>query len=358
MTAPPPLIRLGQLGQSPWLDFITRDLLTSGALRRMIEQDGLRGMTTNPTIFEKAVGGSDLYDVDIRELLERGLDPAGIFETIAVADVRRACDQFHPLHEATGGADGFVSLEVSPELAYDTAETLRAARRLWAAVDRPNVMIKIPGTREGLPAIEGALSEGNNINVTLLFSVERYQEVIEAYLRGVERSPRAASVASFFVSRVDTKLDPKLDKDMRGTIAIANAVVAYGVFEQAFSGPRWAKLAKNGARVQRPLWASTSTKDPAYSDVHYVEPLVAPHTVNTLPPETFAAYKDHGAPRVTIREALPAAKARLEALARLGIDLGQVTRELEAEGVAKFATSYKQLLEVVGQKAAALAARA
>lgn len=358
MSAPHALIRLGQLGQSPWLDFITRDLLSSGALRRMIDEDGLRGMTTNPTIFEKAVGGSDLYDADIRELTERGLDPAGIFEAIAVADVRQACDLFRPLHQATGGADGFVSLEVSPELAYDTAETLRAARRLWGAVDRPNVMIKIPGTTEGLPAIEGALAAGININVTLLFSVERYGEVIGAYLRGVERSPRSASVASFFVSRVDTKLDPKLPTDMRGTIAIANAVVAYGMFEQAFSGPRWTKLAKNGARVQRPLWASTSTKDPAYSDVHYVEQLVAPHTVNTLPPETFAAYKDHGAPRVTIREALPVAKARLERLSQLGIDLRQVTRELEKEGVAKFAASYRQLLDVVGQKASALGARA
>jgi len=353
-----PLIRLGQLGQSPWLDFITRDLLESGALRRMIEEDGLRGMTTNPTIFEKAVGGSDLYDADIRALMERGLDPDGIFEGIAVADVRQACDMFRPVHQATAGADGFVSLEVSPELAYNTAETLQAAQRLWAAVDRPNVMIKIPGTKEGLPAIERALSEGININITLLFSVERYKEVIEAYLKGAERSPRVASVASFFVSRLDTKLDPKLDKDMRGTIAIANAVVAYGTFEEAFSGARWQKLAKQGARVQRPLWASTSTKDPAYSDVHYVESLVAPHTVNTLPPETFAAYKDHGAPRVTIREALPAATKRLEALARVGIDLGQVTRELEQEGVAKFAQSYAQLLNVVGQKAAALGARA
>ncbi|MGH7673119.1 MAG: transaldolase [Gemmatimonadales bacterium] len=356
MSAPHPLIRLGQLGQSPWLDFITRDLLTSGTLRRMIEQDGLRGMTTNPTIFEKAVGGSDLYDADIRALMERGLEPAGIFEAIAVADVRQACDLFRPLHQATGGADGFVSIEVSPELAYDTGETLRAARRLWAAVDRPNVMIKIPGTKEGLPAVERALSEGINVNITLLFSVDRYEEVIAAYLAGVERQPRAASVASFFVSRVDTKLDPKLPPELRGTIAIANAVVAYEQFGRAFSGPRWERSAKRGARVQRPLWASTSAKDPAYSDVHYVEPLVAPHTVNTLPPDTFAAYKDHGAPRVTIHEQLPAARARLAALTELGIDLGEATRELEKEGVAKFAASYAQLLGVVGQKAALLGA--
>lgn len=352
-----PLIRLGQLGQSPWLDFITRDLLTSGALRRMIAEDGLRGMTTNPTIFEKAIAGSDLYDVEIRDLVEEGLEPAEIFERLAVADVRQACDLFQPLYDETDGADGFVSIEVSPDLAYDTAETLRSARRLWAAVERPNVMIKIPGTKEGLPAVEQALAAGINVNITLLFSVERYEAVIAAYLAALEHRPRVASVASFFVSRLDTKLDPKLPAELKGTIAIANAVVAYERFERAFSGPRWERLAQRGARVQRPLWASTSTKDPAYRDVHYVEPLVAPHTVNTLPPETFAAYKDHGSPRVTIREGRPAAHAQLAALARAGIDLDQVTTELEREGVAKFAQSYTQLLAVVGQKAAALGAR-
>ena len=353
-----PLQRLVQIGQSPWLDFITRDLLTSGALKRMIAEDGLRGMTTNPTIFEKAVGGSDQYDADIRDLVDRGLEPAAIFEAIAVADVQKACDLFRGVYDATKGADGLVSIEVSPELAYDTAGTVREAQRLWQAVARPNVMIKIPGTSEGLPAIQQALAAGINVNITLLFAVERYEAVIETYLSALAQSPRVASVASFFVSRVDTKLDPRLPTELKGTIAIANAVLAYEKFERAFEGPRWDRLKAKGARPQRPLWASTSTKDPKYSDVHYVEALVAPDTVNTLPPETLAAYKDHGAPRIMIRDARPGAKACMAALARLGIDLKQATAELEKEGVEKFAASYRQLLGVVAQKAAGLAARA
>ncbi|MGH7538069.1 MAG: transaldolase [Gemmatimonadales bacterium] len=363
-----PLVRLVELGQSPWLDFITRDLVQSGALGRLIEEDALRGMTTNPTIFEKAVAGSDLYDADIAALTARGLEPAHVFEALAIADVQEACDLFRPVYNDAEGQDGFVSLEVSPTLAYDAAATVREARRLWSAVGRRNLMIKIPGTHPGLAAITESLAAGINVNVTLLFSVDRYAEVIEAYCAGLERRlahgqpiDRLASVASFFVSRVDTKIDPLLDaigtdaaRALRGTIATANALVAYERFERSFAGPRWDALARHGAGVQRPLWASTRTKDPAYADVHYVEALVAPRTVNTLPPETLAAYRDHGAPVVRVHEMLPAATGRLRALAGLGIDLAGVTRALEEEGVAKFAASYTALLSGVEAKAAAL----
>ncbi|MGH7673760.1 MAG: transaldolase, partial [Gemmatimonadales bacterium] len=365
-----PLVRLGRLGQSPWLDFITRDLLTSGELERLIAEDGLRGMTTNPTIFEKAVATSELYDEEIRALAaaEGELEPAAIFERLAVADVQRACDLFGPLYERTGGRDGFVSIEVSPRLAYDPDETIRESQRLWTAVGRPNVLIKIPGTRVGLAAVLASLERGINVNITLLFAVERYAEVIEAYLAALERRvgrgapiDRIASVASFFVSRVDTKIDKLLDtkgsdaaRRLRGTAAIANAQVAYQLFERAFSGPRWERLRALGAAVQRPLWASTSTKDPAYPDTYYVEALVAPYTVNTLPPETLAAYRDHGNPEVRIAAGRDEAQARLRSLAGLGIDLARATAELEEEGVAKFAASFAACLSVVEAKAAAL----
>ncbi len=364
-----PLVRLGELGQSPWFDYITRDLLQTGELQRLIAQDGLRGMTTNPTIFEKAVAGSDRYDADIRSLADSELKPGDIFETLAVADVRQACDMFLPTYDATEGRDGFVSIEVSPELARDAEATVREARRLWEAVDRPNVMIKIPGTKEGLPAITRCLARGLNVNVTLLFSVERHREVMEAFLVALEqrrgrRDPinRIASVASFFVSRVDTKLDPMLEqagsaaaRELRGKIAIANALVAYEAFQQTFRGARWEALAREGARVQRPLWASTSTKDPALPDVYYVEALIAPDTVNTLPPETFAAYRDHGRPQVRITEqTIAEAKERLSALAGLGFNLQDVTQALESEGVQKFSASFTALLAGVGQKAMAL----
>lgn len=363
-----PLVRLALLGQSPWLDYITRDLLMSGELERMIEQDGLRGMTTNPTIFEKAVAESDLYDQDIRRLADEGLAPPQIFESLAVADVQKACDIFRGVYDRTHVQDGYVSIEVSPELAYDAEGTVRDARRLWAAVARPNAMIKIPGTAEGLIAIEKCLALGININVTLLFSVSRYERVIAAYFAGqqqrlVRNMPldRLASVASFFVSRVDGKVDPMLDKigtpeakALKGTIAVANAQVAYERFEHAFRGSDWRVLARKGARPQRPLWASTSTKNPAYQDTIYVEGLIAPHTVNTLPPETMNAYRDHGSPAVRIPEQIPEARSRLEALAACGVDLAAVTEALEKEGVEKFALSYKQLLSVVEKKAAQL----
>ncbi len=361
-----PLVRLGELGQSPWYDYITRDLVTSGELRRLIEEDGLRGMTSNPTIFEKAVAGSRLYDEEIRRLSERGKSASEIFEALAVADVRAACDEFAAFHESSDGGDGLVSLEVSPALANDTDATIHEAERLWRAVDRPNAMIKIPGTEAGLPAITHSIAAGISVNVTLLFSVERYAAVIEAYLNGMEqRQSRGlplrpvASVASFFVSRVDTKVDPLLDpaSALRGKIAIANACAAYRLFQWSLSTPRWEPLAKAGARPQRPLWASTSTKDPHYNDVYYVEALIAPRTVNTLPPETFAAYRDHGNPAVRIQDGMAGAQAQLKALGAAGIDLATVTRELEEEGVAKFAGSHRSLLAGIEAKAGELVGR-
>ncbi|HEV2084208.1 MAG TPA: transaldolase [Gemmatimonadales bacterium] len=357
-----PLLRLGELGQSVWYDYITRDLLASGELARLIAADGLRGMTSNPTIFDKAVAGSRLYDADIRRLADKGASAGEIFEALAVADVRAACDAFLPLYERSGGADGLVSLEVSPTLAHDADVTVHEAERLWSALSRPNAMIKIPGTRAGLSAITRCIGAGINVNVTLLFSVERYAEVIEAFLAGMEQRldrkvpiGSVVSVASFFVSRVDGKIDPLLDQTpsgapLRGTAAIANACVAYRLFEKTLRQRRWRRLAQSGAQPQRPLWASTSTKDPRYPDTYYVEALVAPQTVNTLPPETLEAYRDHGHPDVRIHERVAAAPAQLEALARAGIDLGRATHELEVEGVEKFAASYRSLLAAIDAK--------
>jgi transaldolase/transaldolase/glucose-6-phosphate isomerase len=362
-----PLLRLTELGQSVWYDYITRDLLSSGELKRLIREDGLRGMTSNPTIFEKAIAGSQLYDEDIRRMSEAGLNAAQIFERLTVQDVQAACDAFRPLYQETAGRDGFVSLEVSPRLAHETQATMEEAERLWRAVSRPNAMIKIPGTQAGLSAITRSIAAGINVNVTLLFSIERYAEVIEAYLQGLEmRMDRGlainaiASVASFFVSRVDGKVDPLLreaDQGLRGKIAIANAAWAYQLFRDSLATQRWARLERAGAGPQRPLWASTSTKDPAYPDVYYVEALIAPDTVNTVPPETLEAYRDHGAPAVRIDQALEAAPGQLATLAEAGIDLQAVTRDLENEGVAKFAASHASVLSGIETKAGMLAAR-
>ncbi len=364
-----PLVRLGQLGQSPWYDFITRDLIRSGTLRRLIEQDGLLGMTSNPTIFEKAIAASADYDDDIRSLTADGLGPATIFETLAVADVQSACDAFLPVHRDTSGRDGHVSLEVSPTLADDTNGTIIEARRLWASLGRANAMIKIPGTRAGLPAITECIAAGINVNVTLLFSVERYREVIGAYLAGLEaRASKGlpidgiASVASFFVSRVDGRVDGLLDqrgdpKGLRGKTAIANAAQAYAAFKETVATPRWQALSAKGAQRQRPLWASTSTKDPRFRDTYYVEALVARDTVNTLPPETYNAYRDHGDPALRIDQAIAAAPAQLAAIGSEGIDLGEVTGFLEDDGVAKFAASYRSLLAGIESKMGALAGR-
>jgi transaldolase len=361
-----PLITLGRLGQSPWYDYITRELVASGRLARLIAEDGLRGMTSNPSIFEQAIAGSTDYDGDIQRLASEGRTAGEIFEALAVTDVRAACDVFRPLYDASGAADGLVSLEVSPELAHDTAGTIAEAARLWAAVDRPNAMVKIPATEAGLPAITESLDRGININITLLFAVERYEQVIDAFMTGLERRmarrqplDHLASVASFFVSRVDGRVDPLLDQaggsaGLRGTIAIANAGMAYAAFERSQVSTRWLALAADGARPQRPLWASTSTKDPKLPDTYYIEALIAPHTVNTIPPDTFDAYRDHGKPEVRIHEAMVRAPERLRALAKAGIDLVEVTRFLEQDGVAKFAASYRQLLSGITAKAEAL----
>ena len=368
-----PLRRLGELGQSPWLDFTTRDLLRSGELRRLIEVDGVRGLTTNPTIFEKSIASGSVYDADIIALAEAGFGPDEILEQLMVAEVREACDLFAGLYERSMGQNGFVSLEVSPLHAHDTESTVRHARHLWEAVGRRNLMVKIPGTREGLAAIERCLTLGIHVNVTLLFSVRRYREVSDAYLgalgaRRVSGLPLdwLGSVASFFVSRVDTHVDARLAAigtreamALRGKAAIANAALAYESYVAMRSGPVWASHAAEGARPQRPLWASTSVKDPAVPPLHYCEALIAPATVNTLPPETLAAYREGGAPMVRLDEpAIHAAHESVRALEALVISLEAVADELERDGVRKFAESWSSLLTVLERKAAVLATRA
>ena len=366
-----PLQRLAALGQSIWYDFIRRDLYQGPELRRLIEQDGLRGMTSNPAIFQKAIAGSSLYDHDIRRAAAAGKSPAATFEVLAVTDVRAAADKFRPVFDAEGGVSGFVSIEVGPHLAHDTQGTIAEARRLWTACDRPNVMVKIPATAAGIPAIRACLAEGININITLLFSVPRYREVMEAYLAALEERVRTGkpidrirSVASFFVSRVDAIVDKKLDtlakagegkaRALRGKLGIANARIAYQTFENTFRAARFKALAVKGARLQSPLWASTSTKDPAYPDLYYVEALIAPDSVDTMPPETFAAYRDHGDPKVRIYDDLPSAHAAIAELERLGIPFAEITRELEGEGVRKFSASYDVLLDALAKKASAI----
>lgn len=366
---PHPLVRLGRLGQSPWYDFITRDLVKSGELARLIREDGLRGMTSNPTIFEKAITGSADYNDDITSLAGSGASPEQVVEALMVADVQAACDVFLPLFEREGNGDGTVSLEVPPTLAHDTLSTIAAAERLWQLVDRPNAMIKVPGTREGLPAISHLLAQGINVNVTLLFGVERYHQVIDAFLTGLERRLAADkgisglhSVASFFVSRVDGQTDPAIAaagepaSGLKHGIAIANAIAAYEAFSASLLTPRWQNLAGKGASVQRPLWASTSTKDPSLPDTMYVEALIAPDTVNTLPPETFRAYADHGEPHVRITpDAELAARQMLAHYHELGLPpLAERTAFLEDDGVKKFAASWHALLDAVALKSGSL----
>ena len=367
-----PLQRLRELGQSVWLDSMRRDLFTTRELARLIREDGVTGMTSNPTILEKAISGSDLYDPQIRSLARWGLEPDAVLESLAVEDVRRAADEFRSVYEATGGRDGFASIEVRPQLAHDTQGSIVEARRLWKECDRPNVMVKIPSTKEGLPAIRRCLSEGININVTLLFSVPRYREVMEAFLSGIEDRLAAGktvdhlcSVASFFVSRVDTLVDTKLDRIMteakqeprsllagklRGTVAIANARIAYQAFREVFSSVRFRALADRGARLQRPLWASTSAKDPAYPALYYVEALIAPDSIDTMPPETLDAYRDHGVPRVRIDEDLPEAHAAFRRLGDLGLDEAALFRELEEEGIRKFVASHQAVARSIDEK--------
>lgn len=359
------MLTLYQHGQSMWLDYIDRNLLDNGGLQRLVGK-GLRGVTSNPTIFHKAITGSNDYDDAIRDLLQAHpeMDAERLYERLAIQDVQRAADVLHPVHESSGGADGFVSLEVSPHLAHDTAGTIEAVHRLWQAVDRPNLMIKVPGTREGLPAIERLIGAGININVTLLFSVARYQEVAGAYTLGLASNPqpeRVASVASFFVSRIDGKIDPMLDaigtreaNRLKGRAAIANAKMAYERYKTLIEGDAFREQLARGARVQRLLWGSTSTKNPDYSDVLYVDELIGPDTVNTVPPQTLDAFQDHGTVALTLERGVEQARRDLDALASLGIDLDEITRELEDEGVAAFADSHDKLIQALDEKRAAV----
>ena len=350
-----------QQDQSPWLDNLKRGWITSGELERWVER-GVRGITSNPSIFQKAMESGDAYDDQLRSLAAQGTPTLDSYWDLVVADIRDALAILRPVHDASSGEDGYVSVEVAPALARDTAGTIEAARHLHQLIDQPNLYVKIPGTAEGLPAIQQMISEGRSINVTLLFSLDRYRGVIEAYLSGLEAAEgdlsRVSSVASFFVSRVDTEVDHRLDQvgtpdalALRGKVAVANAKLAYQLFGEAFSGPRWDALAARGARVQRPLWASTSTKNPAYPDTLYVDSLIGPDTVNTIPDATLDAFDDHGTVARTVDAGLDDARATLAGLADVGVDLDDVTRVLEDEGVAAFSKSFDELIGVLQGKA-------
>lgn len=362
-------------GQSIWLDYIYRAMLHNGDLERRIREDALMGMTSNPTIFEKALAEGSEYDAQLATAPAEHT-PWELFEMIATDDVRRACDLFTPVYEQTEGKDGFVSIEVSPGAAHDVEETIAEARRLWSMVDRPNVMIKVPGTTEGTRAVRQLISEGINVNITLLFSLDAYRTIIDAWMAGLEARVAAgqpieklASVASFFVSRVDTEADKRIDamlpnaspddaeklKALKGRLAIANAQLAYALFTESVASSRWKALADKGARVQRPLWASTSTKNPAYRDVRYVEELIGPDTVNTLPPATLEAFKDHGVVRRTVDADIATARAVVAELDRLGVSLDDITKVLLREGLASFAKSFDSLLAGLEAKTRALA---
>jgi transaldolase len=370
-----PLNRLAALGQSVWLDYIHRDLISSGQLRTLIAQDSLTGMTSNPAIFEKAISDGAAYDDQIKALTSAGRDANDIYDAISLQDVQRAAEEFRGVFDATKGQDGYVSLEVNPHLAHDTTGTVLEARRLWAALKRPNVFIKVPGTRAGLAAIEQLTNEGISVNVTLLFSLPRYREVIDAFLAGLRARAAqglpiesVASVASFFISRIDAIVDPMLDalvsandaraaraKALRGEAAIASARLAYQMHREVFEHADFAALKARGARVQRLLWASTSTKDRRYSDVKYVEALIGPNTIDTMPLETLVAYRDHGQPQPRLLEQLDQARSVLEELPALGVDLKAVTQRLEDEGVEKFNQPFDKLMQTLRSKQAGTA---
>jgi transaldolase / glucose-6-phosphate isomerase len=367
-----PLKALLNFGQSVWLDYIRRDLLTTGELKRLIENDGLRGMTSNPSIFEKAITGSTLYAETLKGLESRkDLDAAGRYEQLAIKDIQDAADIFRPVYDQSKFRDGYVSLEVSPYLAHKTQETLAEARRLWKTVARPNVMIKVPGTPEGIPAFQQLISEGINVNVTLLFAFDVYVRVAEAYVAGLEQfvkgggdPSRVASVASFFISRIDTLVDGEIEakikttanpadvaalKNLLGKVAIANGKLTYQRYKQIFSGPKWDALATKGAQTQRVLWASTSTKNPAYSDIYYVEELIGKDTVDTIPPATYDAFRDHGKPRNSLEENVEAAHQTMQGLEKAGISMKAATDKLTDDGVKQFSSAFDTLLAAVAQ---------
>jgi transaldolase len=361
------LKKLGTFGQSIWLDYIRRDLIASGELRRLIEEDGLRGMTSNPSIFEKAIAESHIYDQDIRDIALKKKDVNAIYETLSQRDVQSAADEFRSVYDTTDGKDGYVSLEVNPHLAHDTKGTIEESRRLWTALNRPNVLIKVPATSDGLPAIQQLISEGINVNVTLLFGLPRYRQVVEAYIAGLETREaqgkpvkHIASVASFFLSRIDTLIDPLVEKfiepdskkteiakKVRGQVAISSAKSAYQIYKSIFGSNRFKKLADKGARVQRLLWASTSTKNPDYSDVKYIEPLIGLDTINTVPLETLDAYRDHGDPKSRLEQGAKEANWIMARLLELGISIDKVTEQLEDEGVKKFNEPFDKLMRTL-----------
>jgi transaldolase len=361
------LHELSELGQSVWIDFLSRDLLRDGGLARLMREDAVVGVTSNPTIFQKAISAGDAYDEQLREVLKEERDPKEVFIHLAARDVGDALDLLRPVWDEGSGRDGYVSIEVDPNLAYDTEATIAEAKRLHELIDRPNLFVKIPATKPGLPAIEEMIARGKSINVTLTFSLDRYAEVAEAYIRGVERlvsdggdPSRLASVASFFVSRVDTEADKRLDEigghdELKGKLAVANAKLAYQRYKEIFAGERWDKLAAKGATPQRCLWASTSTKNPAYRDVLYVEELIGPMTVDTMPEETIRAFQDHGRVRLTLEEGIDEAKQVFERLAEAGVDYDDVVETLEREGVEKFADSFAELLDGIRAKSGELA---
>jgi len=370
-----PLQQLGDFGQSIWLDYLSRAFIRDGELKQAVDNDNITGVTSNPSIFEKAIGHSKDYDDQIAQLIQRGVtDKRAIFRELAVTDIKAACDVLAPVYRRTNAADGYVSIEVAPDLADDTKGTIEEARQLWRAIDKRNLMIKVPATRAGLPAIRDLTAEGINVNITLLFARDVYEAVADAFIQGLERRPMGtdltciASVASFFVSRIDSKIDEQIEamfdaatesgraalQRARGRIAIANTKLAYQRYKQMFSGPRWTQLARRGASPQRLLWASTGTKNKAYSDILYVETLIGANTVNTMPPETLAAFRDHGKPAATLETCLTESEAILAGLEKAGISLERATTELTEDGVKKFEEAADKSYAAIEQKRDAL----
>jgi transaldolase len=367
-----PLKALEKLGQSIWLDYIRRDLIESGELRRLIAEDGLRGMTSNPSIFEKAIAESEIYDKDIHDLAKKRKNAFTIYETLSQRDMQNAAEEFRSVYDKSDGKDGYVSIEVNPHLAHDTKGTIEEARRLWAILKRPNVLIKVPATTQGLPAIRQLISEGINVNVTLLFGLPRYRQVIEAYIAGLEARAdqgkplkHIASVASFFLSRIDAVIDPKEGEfvalggeqahfatKIRGQVSISSAKVAYQIYKETIKSEQFIKLVRKGASPQRLLWASTSPKNPDYSDIKYVEALIGKDTINTIPLETLEAYRDHGEPAPRLELDLEQASWVLSELSEVGIDIKRVTRKLENDGVKKFIKSFDKLMDSLTKKSA------